>query len=119
MSEGKKYASVVGFVQFAPEPKNIKGQNIVNFSVRAVGFTGQPLVQVTLWSEWEGDFDKVKLGDFVAVDGGYTGSPAPNGGTYHNINASKLYVNGEVITKGERTEGSSGVPAPSSDGGAF
>lgn len=115
----KKYASVVGFVQFDPEEKVVSGQNILNFSVRAVGFIGQPLVQVTLWSEFEANFGDIYNGSFVAVDGRYT----LNQGKYHNISASKLFVDGQIIEKGERSEGAPAaggttVSAPT-EGGAF
>lgn len=113
MSE-TQYASLVGFIQFDPEKKTVNGQDILNFSVRAVGFQGQPLVQVTLWSEWAGEFDGFSKGDFVAIDGKYSlGS-----GKYHNVSAYKVFRNGELLVSAERESApSAGGPSPA--GGAF
>lgn len=103
MSE-KQYASLAGFIAFDPETKdNVNGQTILNFSVRAIGFTGQPLVQVTLWGQWAEYFDAFEKGDFVAIDGGYRQNIS-NGNVYHNVSAGKVFHNGTLLVPADRED---------------
>ena len=101
------YATVIGFVQQFPgkdavTSKDIPGVGTVNeFMVRAVGFTGQPLVKITLWPEYAGSVDKVVAGSFVAADGKYTQNVVGDK-TYHNLSASS----GLVVLDGEVKEAS-------------
>lgn len=105
------YATVIGFVQEFPgkdavTAKNLEGIGTVyEFMVRAVGFTGQPLVKITVWPEYAGSVGKIGKGTFVAADGKYTQN-AVGDKTYHNLSASSglVVVSGEVKAEGsERT----------------
>ncbi len=101
------YATVIGFVQEFPgkdavTAKEITGVGTVyEFMVRAVGFTGQPLVKVTVWPEYAGSVGKIVKGAFVAADGKYTQN-AVGDKTYHNLSASS----GLVVLSGEIKEAS-------------
>lgn len=101
------YATVIGFVQQFPDKdavteKEIAGVGTVyEFMVRAVGFTGQPLVKVTVWPEYAGSVDKIVKGSFVAADGKYTQNTVGDK-TYHNLSASS----GLVVLSGEIKEAS-------------
>lgn len=86
------YASLVGFVQFDPQVRDVNGQQVKEFMVRAVGFQGQPLVKVTLWPEFADSFDLIQQGVYVAVDGKYNQGSGEGGKVYHNLSASSLLV---------------------------
>ena len=102
------YATVIGFVQEFPgkdavSSKEIPGVGTVHeFMVRAVGFTGQPLVKITIWPEFAAVVDQIGKGTFVAADGKYTNNVVGDK-TYHNLSASS----GLVVFPGEqKAEGS-------------
>lgn len=84
-----EYPTVVGFIQFDPITRDVNGEQIREFTVNGVGFTGQPPVRVTLWSSHEGV--EVAKGDFVAVQGKYSQRES-KGTTYHNLNAYDVVV---------------------------
>jgi hypothetical protein len=102
------YATVIGFVQEFPgkdavTDKEITGVGTVyEFMVRAVGFTGQPLVKITVWPEYAGVVDQIGKGAFVAADGKYTQNVVGDK-TYHNLSASSGLV---VIPGEQKAEGS-------------
>lgn len=102
-----EYASAAGFVQFDVNDKEANGQDIREFTIRAVGT--QKLVKVTLWPEFA--HVPVEKGYFVAVDGKFTQSlgQAPDGSPreYLNLSASNIVsipgeerAEREVVKKG-------------------
>ena len=101
-----QYVSAMGFVQFDPHDPDVEysgrvslsGHDAFKFRIRGVGFTGQPPVDVTLWPEFEEAFDKIQQGSFVAVEGKYNMGKSKDGSKkYHNISATRLFVDGELI----------------------
>lgn len=92
-----EYASAAGFVQFDVNEKEANGQEIREFTIRAVGT--QKLVKVTLWPEFADV--PVEKGDFVAVDGKFTQSlgQAPDGSPREYLNLSASMI---VVTPGEK-----------------
>lgn len=89
-----QYATVVGFVQFPVEERELpSGQNVRDVTVRPFGID-MPLVRITVWPEFAGT--DIQEGDFVAVDGKYEERVADNKEgqkrTYRNLNPQKLAI---------------------------
>lgn len=81
---------------------NLNGQEAFKFRIRGIGFTGQPPVDVTLWPEWHESFDKIQQGSFVAVEGAYSMGKSKDGSKkYHNLSATRLFIDGELQVKDE------------------
>lgn len=83
-----EYATVVGFVQFDVDEREVNGQTIRDITVKTPGTEGK-LVRVTVWPEYAGV--DIERGDFVAADGTVT-VREHNGKEYTNLNAKSLAV---------------------------
>jgi hypothetical protein len=90
------YATIVGFVQFPVNERELDTGTVRDITVRPQGVDA-PLIRGTLWPELA-DVE-VDEGDFVAFDGEYTERPgqgADGGKTlYRNVNIRKINVNGK------------------------
>jgi hypothetical protein len=96
-------------VQFGDaEEKDVNGQIVTEFTIRAVG--SQKLVKVSVWPEFAEALAEtpIKQGDFVAADGKFTQSlgQAADGSPreYFNLTAYAL-----IITKGAKKVDTRGV----------
>ena len=91
-----EYGSAAGFIQFPVNEKEVNGQDIREFVIRAVG--SQKMIKITLWPEWEDVV--VDEGDFVAVDGKYEVSlgQGRDGSQREFVQITPYKI---VVTKGE------------------
>lgn len=86
-TETKKYLTVLGFVQFDPELKEINDTKTTNVVINGIGLTKQPYVKITIWEK----VPPLNKGDFIAVHGSYN-QRVHDGKVYHNLNARQLIV---------------------------
>lgn len=97
---------------------NNGAQTVFEMVVRAVGFTGQPNVKVTLWKEYEAAYGSIQKGTLVAVDGKYTqGRSADGSKTYHNLSAVNLAVL-PTVPRAERDQPQVANATPAAAGGS-
>lgn len=102
-SAKKPYVTAVGFVQFDPVVREANGKNVTDLVVKLPGGE-QTMVRITVWPEIQ--VDRIKKGDFIAVDGQFSSNTyqASDGSnkTSLQISAYNLAVLGTAAVRAER-----------------